>query len=68
MCRRPAGRLGGASSEDAIHDGGAVFDDWTQLLAINGFGNGRPSGVPDQARNLFDGHACVGEHGHETVA
>jgi hypothetical protein len=60
--------LGGASSEDAIHDGGSVFDDRAQLLAVDGFGHSRPAGVTDQARDLFDGHASVGEHGNEAVA
>ena len=46
MCPRPADCSVCASSEDAIHDGGAVFDDRTQLLATDGFGHSRPAGVP----------------------
>jgi Tetratricopeptide repeat len=39
-------------TEDTIHDGGAVLDDWAQLLAINGLCDSRPTGVPDQAGDL----------------
>jgi len=46
MCRRPADCSVCASSEDAIRDGGAVFDDRAQLLATDGFGHSRPAGVP----------------------
>jgi hypothetical protein len=48
VCRRAAGSSVGASSEDTIHDSGAVFDGRKQLLAIDGLGNSRPTGVPDR--------------------
>ena len=67
MSRRLAG-CGRWSAEDAVHDGGAVLDDRAQLLAIDGLGDRGPAGVPDEAGDLFDGHARVGEQRDEAVA
>ena len=47
LCRRAAGcGAVGVSAEDAIHDGGAVFDDRAQLLAIDGLGDVDPPACP----------------------
>jgi hypothetical protein len=43
--------------KDAVHDGGAVFDDRSDLLAVDEFGDGCAA-VADEPRDLLDQHAA----------
>ena len=52
--------------EYAVHGCGAAFDDGTDLLAVDHFGDGRAV-VADQPGDLLDGDPVVGEQGHEAV-
>ena len=47
--------------EEFVHRHGAIVDDRAQLLAVDGLGDCRPAGVPDEARNLLDRHPFVGQ-------
>ena len=47
--------------EDAVHGCRALVDDRSQLFAVDGLGDLRSSDVADQAGDLFDRDAFVGQ-------
>ena len=59
-------RCRSALAEDAVHRLGPSDDDGPDLLPVNGFGDGR-AGVADQAGDVLNGHAVIGQQRHEAV-
>ena len=53
-------------AEDAVHRFGPPDDDGPDLLPVDSLGNGR-AGVADQAGDVLDRHAVIGQQRHEAV-